>query len=129
MYQPEFHPKVDKDLSKFDKNLKQYSRELRKSMTDAENLLWSKIRGKQLKGYQFYRQKIIGNCIADFYCPKAKLIIELDGGQHYSSDGKEKDATRDAYMAGIGLKVLRFSDNDIFENLNGVIEKIWAQLS
>jgi very-short-patch-repair endonuclease len=113
----------------YNKNLKQYARELRKSMTDTENLLWSKIRGKQLKGCQFYRQKIIGNYIADFYCPGAKLVIELDGGQHYSSDGKEKDATRDAYIAGIGLKVLRFSDKDVFENLDGVIEKIWTQLS
>jgi very-short-patch-repair endonuclease len=97
-------------------------------MTDTENLLWSKIRGKQLKGYQFYRQKIIGNYIADFYSPKAKLVLELDGGQHYSNDGKERDAVRDAYMACIGLTVLRFSDKDVIENLNGVIEKIWTQL-
>ena len=59
-------------------------------MTEAEKLLWEKIRGKQLKGYQFYRQKTIGNCIVDFYCPKAKLVIELDGGQHYSSKEKRK---------------------------------------
>lgn len=112
----------------YNKNLKHYSRELRKSMTDAERLLWSKIRSKQLKGHQFYRQKIIDNYIADFFCPKAKLVIELDGGQHYSNDGKEKDAARDAFMAGIGLKVLRFSDRDVFENLNGVVEKIWREL-
>ncbi|MDO9584890.1 MAG: DUF559 domain-containing protein [Syntrophales bacterium] len=112
----------------YNKDLKHYSRELRKSMTDAERLLWSKIRGKQLKGNQFYRQKIIDNYIADFYCPKAKLVIELDGGQHYSNDGKGKDAARDAFMAGIGLKVLRFSDRDVFENLNGVMEKIWIEI-
>ena len=67
----------------YNKNLMKYARELRKNMTDAERLLWSKIRGKQLKGYQFYRQKILGNYIVDFHCPKANLIIELDGGQHY----------------------------------------------
>ena len=61
-------------------------------------LLWSKLRGKQLKGYQFYRQKIIGKYIADFYCPKSKLVIEVDGGQHYSAEGKEKDKKRDEYM-------------------------------
>ncbi len=55
-------------------------------MTDAEKLLWSKIRGKQFKGVQFYRQKTMGNFIVDFYCPKANLVIELDGGQHYNDD-------------------------------------------
>ncbi len=97
-------------------------------MTDAEKLLWSQIRRKQLKGHQFYRQKIIGNYIVDFYCPKSKLIIEIDGGQHYSVEGKEKDKIRDDYMASIGIKILRFSDRDVFENLNGVIQRIWSQL-
>ena len=70
-------------------------------MTEAEKLLWSKVRKKQLKGYQFYRQKNIGNYIVDFYCPAAKLVIELDGGQHYSPKGKEKDKRRDAYLVSI----------------------------
>ncbi|MHB8093093.1 MAG: endonuclease domain-containing protein [Syntrophales bacterium] len=112
----------------YNKNLKQFSRELRKNMTDAENLLWSRIRGKQIKNCQFYRQKIIGNYIADFYSPKAKLVIELDGGQHYHGDGEKKDAQRDAYMTRLGLKVLRFSDRDVFENLEGILEEIWSQL-
>jgi len=60
--------------------LKKYSQELRKNMTDAEKLLWSKLRRKQPKGQQVYRQRIIGNYIVDFYCPKAKLVIEIDGG-------------------------------------------------
>lgn len=55
---------------------------LRKNMTEAEKILWSKIRRKQLKGYQFYRQRVIGNYIVDFLCPKARLVIEVDGGQH-----------------------------------------------
>ena len=97
-------------------------------MTDAEKLLWYKIRGRQLKGYQFYRQKIIGNYIVDFYCPKAKLAIELDGGQHYSDEGKEKDRMRDKNIADFGIEVLRFSDREIFESLNSVLEKIWNQL-
>ena len=59
-------------------------------MADAEKLLWSKIRRKQIKGYQFYRQKNIGNYIVDFYCPSGKLILELDGGQHYSDEGLKK---------------------------------------
>jgi len=63
--------------------LKKFSRELRRNMSSAERLLWAKIRKKQLKGLQIYRQRIIGNYIVDFYCPKAKMAIEIDGGQHY----------------------------------------------
>jgi very-short-patch-repair endonuclease len=97
-------------------------------MTDAENVLWSKLRGKQLKGYQFYRQKVIGEYIVDFYCAKAQLVVELDGGQHYSEIGKGKDQLRDNVLAKTGVKVLRFSDKEIFENLDGVIESIWSHL-
>ena len=97
-------------------------------MTDAEKALWSKIRGEQLKGVQFYRQKPIGNFIVDFYCPKAKLIIELDGSQHYTEDGKARDFERDKYMESAGLKVLRFSDREVFENISGVLQKIWSNL-
>ncbi len=112
----------------YNKNLKHFSRDLRNNMTKAEILLWARIKGNQLKNCQFYRQKIIGNYIADFHCPRAKLVIELDGGQHYSQAGKEKDEARDAYMRGLGLKVLRFSDRDVFENLDGVLEVIWREL-
>jgi very-short-patch-repair endonuclease len=75
----------------YNTKLKKYSQELRKNMTEAEKLLWSKLRRKQLKDSQFYRQRIIGNYIVDFYCPKSKLIIEVDGGQHYSNIGNKKD--------------------------------------
>ena len=97
-------------------------------MTDAEKLLWSKIRGKQLNGLQFYRQKIIGNYIADFYCLKAKLAIEIDGGQHYSAEGREKDRLRDESMTRAGIKVLRFSDREVLENFDSVLEKLWSGL-
>lgn len=97
-------------------------------MPNAEKLLWSNIRGKQLKGVQFYRQKPIGNFIVDFYCPKANLVIELDGGQHYCEEMEVKDVQRDEYMESIGLKVLRFSDREVFENIREVIEKIWGYL-
>jgi very-short-patch-repair endonuclease len=112
----------------YNKNLKDLSQQLRNNMTDAEKLLWSRLRTKQLKGCQFYRQKIVENYIVDFYCPKANLVIELDGGQHYSDDGQKKDMIRDACMLDIGLKVVRFSDRDIFENIEGVLEKIWSYL-
>ena len=97
-------------------------------MTDAEKLLWSKVRRKQLKGYQFYRQRIIGDYIADFYCPRANLIIELDGGQHYTEESIKKDSRRDNYLKEQGYRVLRFSDRELFENLKGVLEKIYEVL-
>ena len=108
----------------YDKQLRGLSQHLRKNMTDAENMLWSELRRKQLKGHQFYRQKIIGKYIVDFYCPKANLVIELDGGQHYSEPGKAKDRTRDDVLIEMDIKVLRFSDRDVFENIGGVMEGI-----
>jgi very-short-patch-repair endonuclease len=115
-------------MLQYNKSLKQLSRNLRRNMTDAEKLLWSKIRCKQLNGLQFYRQKIIGNYIADFYCPKTKVVIEIDGGQHYSAEGIERDRLRDEYMARAGLTVFRFSDREVLNNLQSVLEKLWAGL-
>jgi len=97
-------------------------------MTDAERLLWSRLRGKQLKDTQVYRQRIIGNYIVDFYCPRSGLVIEVDGGQHYSEEAVKEDQSRDQYMRDQGMKILRFSDLEIFENLNGVVEKIYETL-
>jgi len=115
-------------MLEYNKNLKQLSRNLRRNMTDAEKLLWSRIRGKQLNGLQFYRQKIIGNTIADFYCPKTRLVIEIDGGQHYSAEGKEKDRLRDEKMARAGITVFRFSDREVLEDLESVLGKLWTGL-
>ncbi|OGS52662.1 MAG: hypothetical protein A3J79_11825 [Elusimicrobia bacterium RIFOXYB2_FULL_62_6] len=112
----------------YNKNLKTCCRQLRKNMTDAEKLLWSKLRAKQLKKCQFYRQKVIGNYIVDFYCPKANLVIELDGGQHYTEEGRANDKTRDEYMSSVGLKVLRFSDTEALTETEGVLMKIWGYL-
>ncbi len=112
----------------FNRRLKETARELRKNMTDAERHLWAKIRRKQLKGYQFYRQKNIRNYIVDFYCPAAKLIVEVDGGQHYSEKGIEKDKMRTSYLESLGFMVLRFSDREVFKNMNGALERIYEQL-
>ncbi len=112
----------------YNKNLKKYSRALRRNMTDAERLLWSKLRGKQLNGLQFNSQKPVGNYIVDFYCLRAKLVIEVDGSQHYSNDGKRKDKIRDEYMVQHGLRVLRFSDRDVLKNIGGVVEMILRHL-
>ena len=112
----------------YDKQLKAFSQRLRKDMTDAEKFLWSRLRGKQLKECQFYRQKVIGQYVVDFYCPKAGIVIELDGGQHYEEPGRVKDRLRDDALTSMGLKVLRFSDKEVFENISSVMERIWSYL-
>ena len=112
----------------FNKSLKPLARELRKNMTDAEKFLWSKIRRKQLEGCQFYRQKNIGNYIVDFYCPSARLIIEIDGGQHYSLQGLKEDRIRDEFLSRLGFKVLRFSDREVLKNMEGVLQRIYEHL-
>ncbi len=85
-------------------------------MTEAERRLWARIRGRQLNGYQFYRQRVIDNYIVDFYCPTAKLVVELDGGQHYTDEGLANDQVRDHHLEKLGLQLLRFSDHDVFGN-------------
>jgi very-short-patch-repair endonuclease len=105
-------------------NLKKPSRQLRHSMTDTERFLWSKLKMKQLNGYQFYRQKPIGNYIVDLYCPSAKMVIEVDGSQHFYDDGLEHDKERDAYINSLGLKVLRFTNIEVLTNMQGVFDKI-----
>jgi very-short-patch-repair endonuclease len=108
----------------YNKGLKEFSRDLRKNMTEAETVLWWKLRKRQINNCQFYRQRIIGNFIVDFYCPEGKLVIEVDGSQHYSEPGKEKDKLRDNHMADLGLKVLRFSAREVMENLEGVVKVV-----
>ena len=115
-------------MLQYNKQLKSNSRELRKNMTDAERLLWSKIRNKQLKGYRFARQKIIGDYIVDFFCSQALLVIELDGGQHYTTEGIQKDRIRDRFISNPGIRVLKFSDRDILTNISGVIDVILGYL-
>ena len=103
-------------------NLKNFSQALRRNQTQEENLLWYQF----LRRYplQFRRQYIIGSYIADFYCHRAKLVIELDGSQHYDPKEVEKDAQRTKYMESLGLKVLRFTNLDILQRFRGVCEAI-----
>jgi very-short-patch-repair endonuclease len=112
----------------YNEKLKQPSRQLRVNMTDAERYLWTKIRMKQLKGYQFYRQKPIGDYIVDFFCPRAKLVIEVDGSRHYSDETTEYDRIRGEYLTSLGLRVLRFTNNEVMKNIKGVIESIIEEI-
>ena len=112
----------------YNKNLKQYSRQLRENMTDAERHLWAKIRMKQINGYQFYRQKPIGDYIVDFFCPRAKLVIEVDGSQHFSDEMTEYDRIRAEYMKGLGLRVLRFTNTEVLKHVGGVVESLEKEI-
>ncbi|MCY7331935.1 MAG: DUF559 domain-containing protein, partial [Pseudanabaena sp. CAN_BIN31] len=103
---------------------KEFRRELRNNATPAEVALWKALQGKQLDGFKFRRQHSIGNYILDFFCPSANLAIELDGGQHFSQEGLEYDAIRDEFLRGVGITVVRYANNLIFENLDGVLEDI-----
>lgn len=91
-------------------------------MTDAEALLWCRLRNRQLFGHKFRRQQPIGKYIADFYCPEAKLIIELDGHEH--ANQIEYDAERSTWLQALGYAVIRFWNGDVLRNLSGVLEEI-----
>lgn len=99
-------------------------------MTEAETILWNRIRRRQLNGLQFNRQKPLGNYIADFYCPAKKLVIEIDGGQHYENgEIIKEDKTREKFLKEtLKLKVVRFTNIDVTTNLSSVIDKIMEEL-
>ena len=79
-------------------------------------------------GLQFYRQRIIGDYIVDFYCPRSKLVIEIDGGQHYSGKVEADDKKRDQNLSDLGITVLRFSNIEVLKELDGVLEHIYMNL-
>lgn len=95
-------------------------------MTETEIMLWNRLRRKQINGLQFYRQKPLGKYIVDFYCPARNTVIEVDGGQHFWDENiKKNDAERDEYFTDVlGLKILRFNNVDVFQNIEGVMNAI-----
>ena len=109
--------------------LRSKARELRKKSTDAERILWSELRDNRLNGIGFRRQVPIKNYIADFVCHSAKLVVELDGGQHFSDQGEHADAARSAVIEARGFRVLRFSNLDVMTNRAGVLETIAAAVA
>ncbi len=98
------------------------ARKLRKNQTDAEKILWRQLRGRQMLQYKFRRQFPIDPYIVDFVCLDLKLILELDGSQHIEQ--AEADLTRTGFLNQCGFEVIRFWNNDVFENLDGVLESI-----
>ena len=107
---------------RYNPRLKQIARKLRKDMTLSEILLWKEIKGKKVLGYDFHRQKPIDEYVVDFYCPRLKLVLEIDGDSH---DGKEEsDKVRQEKLESIGLTVLRFWDLDVRANVDGIVGQL-----
>ena len=104
-----------------EKRLTHVARKLRRSATDVEAALWQRLRARQIEGAKFVRQLPIGDYVADFACRTARLVIELDGGQHAESAA---DVKRTRIIEAHGFTVLRFWNNDVLENMEGVLEEI-----
>lgn len=98
-------------------------------MTDAEKLMWQKLRGRRFLNLKFRRQHLIEGYIVDFICIEKMLIIELDGGQHNEPESVEYDHRRTKVLTGLGYRVLRFWNNQVCENLDGVLEIVKRELS
>ncbi len=114
---------MPKHLPNYTESLIPMARQLRKEMTDAERKLWSRLRNNQL-GVKFRRQVPFDNYILDFYCPGARLCVELDGSQHLTVEGKERDRKRDRDLKEAGVEVLRFSDYEALTNTETVLQVI-----
>lgn len=103
-------------------------RMLRKNMPQAEILLWSKLKDKGLKGYKFRRQYSIDRFVVDFYCPKVKLAVEVDGDSHFVEGTDICDRERQSIIESYGITFLRFTNREIYENIDGVLEKIMERV-
>ena len=97
---------------------------LRKNATGAERKLWSTLRSRQMSGLKFIRQYSVGPYTLDFYCPEQRLAIEVDGGQHADICGQQHDAHRDKYLKDLNIRVIRFWNNEVLQNIEGVGQRI-----
>jgi very-short-patch-repair endonuclease len=111
-----------------DRSAKEKRRTLRKNQTDSERKLWSVLRGKQLDGVKFFRQYSAGPYILDFYCPSCRLAVELDGSQHGDDNQKIRDERREKYLKQNDIFVLRFWNDEVMDNFEGVAGKIVEEI-
>jgi very-short-patch-repair endonuclease len=107
------------------KRIRQY---LRNTASDAERLLWSSLKGSQLSGYKFRRQQGIGQYVVDFYCPSKKVAIEIDGATHWTKVEQQRDHERQCSIEALGIRVLRFTNEDVYTNKVGIMDMILAVL-
>jgi very-short-patch-repair endonuclease len=108
--------------------LKERRKELRKSQTKAEEILWQYLHAKKLNGYKFYRQYSVDIFILDFYCPKLRFGIEIDGKHHTDSEVEEYDKQRTDFLNGLEIKIIRFSNDEVLSNELGVVEKVKEEI-
>ncbi|TMI62611.1 MAG: endonuclease domain-containing protein [Bacteroidetes bacterium] len=106
----------------------EHAKRLRKNMTEAEKILWMYLRDG-INGFKFRRQHPVGNYIADFFCHKAKLIVELDGSVHNNEDVKNNDIQRQNDLQLLGYNIIRFNNDDVFKNVEKVIEQIQKKVN
>jgi very-short-patch-repair endonuclease len=104
------------------------ARSLRKEMTRAEKILWNELRNRKVNGYKFRRQHPVGQFIVDFFCPEKELVVEVDGGIHEEEDIKERDENRTADLERYDIKVIRFTNEVVLNNLDEVLRKIKEKL-
>ena len=113
-------------FNRFSETLKR--RRLRRNASEVETILWSCLRKKALGNFKFRRQYGIGRYVVDFYCPSIKLVIEVDGDSHFSSEAQEYDRLREVYILSLGIKIIRFTNLEIQKNIDGVISRIAEEL-
>jgi very-short-patch-repair endonuclease len=110
------------------KSLTLRRRALRRTMSKAEIILWKELSRKQLHGTIFRRQYSIDQYVIDFYCPHLKLAIEIDGDSHFMPGAEDYDKGRQEYIEAYGIQFLRFTNSDIYENIDGVCQTIWEKI-
>ena len=99
-------------------------RQLRKHMPKAEAAIWPKLRGGQISGHRFRRQYSVGRYVIDFYSPSLKLAVEIDGDSHFNEEAQGYDQIREAFIGSLGIRFLRFTNEEVYRNLDGVLESI-----
>ncbi|HYG68462.1 MAG TPA: endonuclease domain-containing protein, partial [Anaeromyxobacteraceae bacterium] len=100
---------------------------LRRTQTSAEVIVWSALRSRRL-GAKWRRQHPVGPYVLDVFCAEARVAVELDGDSHYVGDGPVRDVERDAYLAARGIRVLRFTNDQVFRELDAVLERVWGEI-
>ena len=108
----------------YNPKLKQLARHLRNNSTLSEVLFWNEVKARQILGYQFLRQKPIGNFIVDFYCPKLKLVIEIDGDSHGYIKAIQRDEIKEKYLLKIGIELIRYDDLDVKTDMGAVLDHL-----
>ncbi|EXB25476.1 endonuclease domain-containing protein [Acinetobacter courvalinii] len=110
---------------KLDPQLLEFAKTMRSNATDAEHLMWQLLRAKRFMNLKFRRQHVIAPYIVDFYCHELGLVIELDGSQHGTDDGKEYDAERTKFLEALDVKVVRYWNHDVLKNTESVLGDLW----